>query len=96
MGSSYSIRKRAQSWTIFWCDQKDANPGKRAPRSSETVVQVYLVDDRGKSEVVTTSKTLPTYKEIDGLLRARVGSRASKSWLEKLMGETKFNLDNKF
>lgn len=58
--------------------------------------QVYLIDDRGKSDVVTSSEALPTYKKIDALLRSRVGSRASKSWLEKLMGETKFNLENKF
>ncbi|MEW5314631.1 MAG: hypothetical protein WDW38_006110 [Sanguina aurantia] len=56
--------------------------------------QINLIDKRGKSELLGTSDTQPTYKEVEAALKARPSSAMNKSWVTRLQDEFKWNQDS--
>lgn len=56
--------------------------------------QICVRNSNGNMECIATPEELPSYKEIESMLRGREGSVASKSWLDRIKLEAKFLKDN--
>eukprot|EP00963_Diacronema_lutheri_P010348 scaffold1019_cov338-Pavlova_lutheri.AAC.25 len=56
--------------------------------------QICVRNSNGNMECIATPEELPSYKEIESMLRGREGSIASKSWLDRIKMEAKFLKDN--
>lgn len=54
--------------------------------------QVHVAEDDGATPLVWTGAAVPSYAELEALLRARPGSKASMGWAQRLQREVEFNM----